>query len=229
MTTHKGGNKVLIFLVMVCLYAATIPDSAFSRDTGELYSAGAPEGSAFFRVLIPGTGLTEKGTETGTVSSVWIGATEFTGLETQTVTPYRPVTTGIHQVVLHGEYTEVVAREGQFYTVALTSDGVLVFEDRKHSRPDRAQIFLYNLSDLDSVRLGTADGATTVIGPTRTGESGVIEVNPIEVELAVLHQDTDVASLGDVGLKRGQSYSVFVMSLDQSTRVRVIQAEILPE
>ena len=185
---------------------------------GGLYGGGAPDDAAYVR-LIHGA------EQTGTITTS-IGDTEYGPLSFATVTPYRPVAAGLYPLRISGRGGELVARDGAYFTIAVLSERLAVFEDPELTDPTQAQLFLYNVAGGTPLELSAADGSTTVIGPVGAGEAEEVLVTPVEAEFAVRNDDQVVADLGDPGLERGQSYSVIVLLSSTGPRVVVEQAEV---
>ncbi len=187
-------RPVLVALVLI----VGIAEPAIRAQEG-LYGAAAPADAAFVRVV---------NAQAQPLPELWVGATRFAALAPQTASPYRPVNPGIHQVFLGTRSEELIPRRGVYYTVMVTRDGLFIVEDTAHTRPDRAQIVLYHFAGGSALSVRTADGTATVIGDVRTGSSGTVQVNAVAVELALFRDGEQLAALGDLGLARGQSYSI---------------------
>ncbi|TVQ96876.1 MAG: hypothetical protein EA403_15590, partial [Spirochaetaceae bacterium] len=101
--------------------------------------------------------------------------------------------------------------------------------DTAHTRPDRAQIVLYNFSGVGPLALRTADGSATVVGDVQPRSSGAVSVNAVPVELALFRNGERLETLGDLGLARGQSFSVIVSAASangEAVRVLIEQARL---
>jgi alginate O-acetyltransferase complex protein AlgF len=205
------------FTILLALCAAA-PATA---ETRSVYGPQAPGDAAFIRLVdaIPGTSQLE----------IEIGATHFEALGWAEVSPYRPVTPDIYQLEAAGNETEIIASSGRYYTVVCTPTAVTVYEDPAHTDPARAQLFLYNLSLLPRIDLRTADGKSTVIAGVRPRSSGLAVVNAVRVPLAVFSGGASIAGLGDLGLERGSSFSIFVLETNQSPHVFTVRARVLVE
>lgn len=204
-------------LTAIVVLMAVVP-SVWAQEG--LYGAAAPADAAFVRVVNAGT---------ESLPELWIGATRFAALDAQTASPYRPVTSGIHQVFVGSRSEELIPRRGVYYTVMVTRDGLAIVEDTTHTRPDRAQIVLYNFSGVGPLGLRTADGSATVVGDVKPGSSGEVSVNAVPVELALFRNGERLETLGDLGLARGQSFSVIVSAASangEAVRVLIEQARL---
>jgi alginate O-acetyltransferase complex protein AlgF len=197
-------------IVLLCLLGA----GSFSlADT--LYGTQAPKDAAFVRVFraVDGSGPLE------------VGARRFDPPRGG-VTPYRPVLPDIYLLRAGGEELELIPRVRRYYTLALTAEGLRVFEDVEHDDPARAQLVLYNLLPQARVELKTADGRSSVIAAVGPGQAGRVNVNPIAVQLGVFGTDGLRAALGDPGLRRGASYSVFVFPGGSGLKAVCLKAEL---
>ena len=128
-----------------------------------------------------------------------------------------------------GMELEIIPVSGRYYTVAVLPDAIVVLEDPAHTDPARAQLFLYNLSSLARVELTTADGKTTVIAGVASRSSGLAVVNAVAARLAVRSGGTQVKAIGDLGLARGSSFSVFVLGGGSSPAVFTLKAAVQVE
>jgi hypothetical protein len=186
-----------------------------------LYGSGAPDDAAFVRIIHATEGA-------GDVSPS-IGDAEFGPLAYTDVSPYRPVATGLFTVSLGSEEVELVAKNGVYYTIAVTPSGATLFEDPEHTDPAESQLFLYNLLAEAPARLYAAGRGTEVIAPVQAGASSQVAINPVAVELVVSVNNEDVANVGDPGLERGQSYSVFVIARGSQADALLEQAQVATE
>jgi alginate O-acetyltransferase complex protein AlgF len=158
-----------------------------------------------------------------------VGAALFGPLQFGQVSPYRPVVADIYVLRAVGKQATIVARPGVYYTAAITNEALYFLEDQTHLDPSRAQLFLYNFSDLPDLTLKTADGKTQVIGPVWPGGSGTVAVNPIRIRFGVFSRGTLIRQVEDLGLARGASFSVFVASKGSAIRVLSARAEVALE
>jgi alginate O-acetyltransferase complex protein AlgF len=142
------------------------------------------------------------------------------------VTPYRPVLPDIYLLRAGGQELELIPQVRHYYTLALTAEGIRVYEDVEHTDPARAQLVLYNLLPRQKVELKTADGRTPVIAAVSPGEAGRVNVNAVPVSLGVFGTVGPLAMLGDPGLRRGASYSVFVFQGDSAPEALCAKAEL---
>ncbi len=204
-------KKVLFFLVLLV-------SSVLAQDEG-LYAPAPPADAAFVRIV--------HALESAPSVTASVGDTAYGDLVFAQASPYRVVLQGT-RLVAAGDVTqdlEVVA--GKFYTLAITVTGIVVIEDAISSNRAKALLSLYNLSDLPTVDLKTADGKTEVLLGVALGTQKSIEVNGITVDLAAL-SETEIQAFPGVKLERGAAYSVIVLGGTTPTAIWV-QSETTTE
>ena len=197
---------------LLCLIAGGLGAQA-AADT--LYGAEAPKDVAFVRVvrLTDGAGPLD------------VGSQRFAPGPGD-VTPYRPVLPDIYLIRSGGREVELIPKVRRYYTLTLTPEGIRIFEDVEHTDPARAQLVLYNLLPSERVDLRTADGRTSVIAGVGPGLAGRVNVNAVPVTLGVFGSAGPLAVVGDPGLSRGGSFSVFVFGSGSAPQVFCAQAEL---
>jgi alginate O-acetyltransferase complex protein AlgF len=205
---NRGGRLV----VLLCIILAGFGTLA-AADT--LYGAEAPKDAAYVRLvrLSDGSGPLD------------VGSKRFDP-PTGGVSPYRPVLPDIYLIRSGGREVELIPKVGRYYTLTLTSEGIRIFEDIEHTDPARAQLVLYNLLPAERVDLRTADGRTSVIAGVGPGSAGRVNVNAVPVSLGVFGSAGLLAVVGDPGLSRGGSFSVFVYGSGSAPQVFCAQAEL---
>ena len=218
---HSGRRPALrpvFFISLAALFSAALPASA---DTRSVYGPEVPGGSAFVRMVnaIPGTQPLR----------LALGATVFDPLPYAAASPYRPVAPDIYQLEAGGQTLEIIPRSGVYYTVVCGRQAITVVEDAAHVDAARAQLFLYNFSTLPAADLKTADGKTGVILGVRPNESGMKVVNAVPVSFSVFSAGSLIGAVGDIGLARGASYSVFVLGDGSSRKVFAVKAAVAAE
>lgn len=134
-----------------------------------------------------------------------------------------PNTASDYYVVLQGEaqleaadISETLSIDaGKFYTLALhmgaAGPAATLLEDALNDNRAKSVVSLYNLSELASLELKTADGETAVVSGVAPLTTASVQVNPVAVNLAVFGGETAVAELGEVALERGALYSAIVL------------------
>ncbi len=206
--------KSIIFVMTVLLAIA------LAQENG-LYAPAPPADAAFIRIIHTAPDAS--------ALSASIGDVTYDELAFATASPYKVVLQG-QRTLTAGEMTEnleVVA--GKFYTLAVTGNGVIVLEDATSTNRAKALLSLYNLSDLPSVDLKTADGKTEVLMDVSAGTQKSIEVNGITVDLAVSSEGTELQAFSGVSLERGAAYSAFVLGTADAPTVIWVQSETATE
>ena len=197
--------------ILLCLLGA----GPAGADT--LYGTQAPKDAAFVRFFrAVGDGPLE------------VGARRFDPPRGG-VTAYRPVLPDIYLLRAGGQELELIPKVRHYYTLALTAEGLRVFEDVEHTDPARAQLVLYDLLPRERVELKTADGGTPVIAAVGPGEAGRVKVNAVPVRLGLFGAAGPLLTIGDPGLRRGASYSVFVFQGGSAPEVLCAKAELAQE
>jgi alginate O-acetyltransferase complex protein AlgF len=201
------NRRGILAILLILLGAGVFADT--------LYGTQAPKDSAFVRFF--------RGIDGGGALDVGGRHLDPTAGE---VTPYRPVPPDIYLLQAGAQEIELIPKTGRYYTVALVTAGLLVIEDVEHTDPARAQLVLYNLLPGGQAELKTADGRTGVIPAVGPGEAGRVNVNAVSVQLGVFGGSGPLALLGDLGLRRGASYSIFVFQKGSAAQVVWARAEL---
>ena len=203
--------------VWIGLFAMFLSAASLSGQQEGLYGSKAPEDAAFVRILNSGT---------SSLPPVPVGATRFERLSPGDVSPYRVLSPGVLIVRAREGEVDIAAGPGEYYTVVVSDAGPSVFRDRRHDDPLRAQLILYNLTEVSPVALKTADGGTEVIPEISTGESASVAVNPVKARLALFSGGDRLADVGAIDMDSGQSYGIFTMERSGGPEVLVEQAEV---
>jgi len=203
---------------LLALLVVSFPLAAANKS---VYGPEVPGDSAFVRIVNAASGAAKLSAE--------LGATSWEPLGFAEASVYRPVTPDIYSFSAGGREVEVIPGSGRYYTIAVLPNDIVVLEDPTHTDPARAQLFLYNFSSLPRVELATADGKTTVIAAVRQNASGLAVVNAVAARLAVKSGGVLVKAIGDLGLARGSSFSVFVLGDAGSPAVFTLKAAVKAE
>jgi alginate O-acetyltransferase complex protein AlgF len=207
-------------IAVLSLLAVFLAPMRAPCDTRSVYGPEVPGNSAFVRMVnaIPGPSQLR----------LELGATRFDPLPYAGVSPYKPVVPDIYQLEAGGSAQEIIPKSGAYYTVVCGQKAITVLQDPAHADPARAQLFLYNLSSLPAVDLKTSDGKTAVILGVAPNASGMKVVNAVTVSFAVFHASARIGTVGDLGLARGSSFSVFVLG-GASPKVFAVKAKVAAE
>lgn len=171
-----------------------------ATDDATLYAPAPPPNSAFVRVLHAGAGA-----EPAKVGTVALGAVESAAASAYAVAP-----SGELVASLGAQSHTLRVAAGGYYSVAWPGGTPTVFKDVPHASRTKALITVYNVSDLPTVALTTADGSIEVVGGVAVGTSGRRELNALAVPLVIRGPSGVVADLGEQVLERGAAYQVVV-------------------
>jgi hypothetical protein len=201
-------------MIGVVLVALAVPLSAQQS----VYGSFAPEDAALVRIVNVDHSREEV--------SMDLGRRRFGPLEYGSVSPYRPVAPALYVTTLGEEEQEILATAGSYLSVILSPEGVSVLEDTEHDDPARAQLVLYNLTSVDEATLLVLPGEQTVISHVPPMGAASRGVNAVTARLAVESEGERIADLGDVALRRGESFSVFVYPAGDRIHTRVVEATV---
>lgn len=211
--------KVSAFILVLLLLGLS-----FAQDEG-LYAPAPPADAAFVRVV--------HAIEGADAVSPTIGAATYAELAFAQSSLYRVVLQGEASLQAGAISHDFTVEAGKFYTVALVSNSgeasVFVLNDEANTNRAKALLVLYNLSDIASVDLKTADGSTPIVVGVAPNSEASIEVNGITVDLAVFNADASLESFAGVKLERGAAYSAIVMGTADDTTVIWVQSATTTE
>ena len=168
-----------------------------------LYDPVLSADSAFVRIL--------QADAAASATQANVGDVVFGGLEYGGVSPYQVVPQGDYTASFGDAALTVTIEAGKFYSLAFTPTGVSALEDPVNGNMTKTMLVLYNLSDVASVDMKTADGSTAVVPGVAAGTQSSILVNPIAVDLAAFANDDAVDTFAGLNLQAGAVYSLVVM------------------
>lgn len=206
-------------LLMLCL-SVLLLGLATAQENG-LYAPAPPADAAFIRLI-------HAAPDAPAVSAT-LGDVSYDELSFATASSYRVVLQGTHTLTAGELSQNLEVAAGKFYTVAITPTGVTVLEDPISTNRAKALLSLYNLSDIASVDLKTADGKTEVLMGVASSTQKNIEVNGITVDLAVSSEGADLQAFPGVSLERGAAYSAIVLGTSDAPTVIWVQSETVTE
>ena len=213
-------NRALPLFTTIALLCLASGGLAGQEDEGGLYGSSAPGDAAFVRLV---NARSEGGVSTS------IGGSDFGPVPAAGASPYRPVAVGLFTVRIAERSVELITEDAAYYTIALTDAALLVFDDPEHTDPAEAQLFLYNLTSGPDLTLVASERQTDITDAVSAGESTQVTVTPVAVNLALSSAATDLIELGDPGLERGESYSVFAFGEGDEIDAFVKQATVATE
>lgn len=183
------------------LLLATLGGAALAESPEQaLYAPAPPNGSAFVRVV-----------NTGGAAPLQVAGRPIGPLEAGTTSAYLVAMAGEREVKLGTASVKFTAEAGYFYTLA-PRDGQLVLQaDPVNRNLAKANITLYNFTELPSLSLRTADGATVLVDAVAPFAQGSRAVNAISVDLAVFADGAALHALPGLKLESGNAYSAVVI------------------
>lgn len=202
---------ITLLAVLFCL--------ALAQDEG-LYAPAPPADAAFVRLIHAAPAAA---TVAASVSDSSYGDISFSQ-----VTPYRVVIQGDRNVSAGSLTQDIQVEAGKFYTLVVR-DEVTVLEDAANDDRAKALLTLYNLSDMESIDLKTADASTDVISSVAPGAQASIAVNGISVALGVFSNGEAISLFDETQLERGAAYSVFVLGTADAPTAVFVQSETTTE
>ena len=130
---------------------------------------------------------------------------------TQGVSPYVNVQVGSAEVSSGGKSMVMNVEPGKYYTVTMGQGGVRVFSDLVKRDPAKAQLYLYNLSDLSSVDLFVPAAKAVALKDVAVGKSKDVALKaPLSLAFEIQHDGAAVASTETIDLKRKAAYSIVI-------------------
>ncbi|MGL4608594.1 MAG: alginate O-acetyltransferase AlgF [Trueperaceae bacterium] len=186
-----------------------------------LYAPAPPADAAFVRIL-------HAAPDADAIRAT-VGAVSYDELGFGAASSYKVVLQGA-QTLTAGEVTsDLEVAAGKFYTLAITASGVMMLEDAVSTNRAKALVIMYNLTDIPSVDLKTADSTTEVLMGVAPGTQKSIEVNGITVDLVALSGDVELGAFPGTTLEREAAYSVFVLGTADAPQVVWVQSETVTE
>ncbi|MEZ4629476.1 MAG: alginate O-acetyltransferase AlgF [Deinococcales bacterium] len=206
-----------VFLLLLLFSAA------FAQDEG-LYPDPPPADAAFVRIIqaIPNAESLD----------IDFGDQDFPALSYAELSDY--------YIVLQGEYPLKLSQEqmievsaGAYYSLVIQGDEdgqkALLIEDPMNDNRAKALLTLYNLSDLESIDMKTADDKEIeIILGVAPGTVASRAVNGIKVSLGAFAAGEKLGSVDDMQLERGAVYSMILLGAqDSSTLVWKLTETVL--
>lgn len=186
---------------LMSLLAATVLAWIPMQAAAQLYTKGAPPGSAYIRVL--------NGTPAQSPAG-FIGETAQPSLAAFTAGNFTFLPPGDYTVQI-GSRKEVFKLAGdRFYSVAYLPDGLKSFELEGFKSQLKAMIVMMNLLPGQTLSLKTADGKVTVLDSIAPFKAGQREINPLSVSLAIFEGDRKLADVPATIFERGKASSLIV-------------------
>lgn len=197
--------------VFIAVFAAAV--AAQAQDAG-LYGRAADPDASFVRVV-----AFEQQTAT-------IGGKPVS--PSQGVSPYVNVDPGAVSVSSGGISATLNVEPGKYYTMTMGADGERVFSDSVKSDPAKAQLYLYNLSDLPNVDLFVPAAKAVALKGVAAGQSKDVALKaPLSLAFEVQKDGYTVASVDAIDLKRKAGYSIVITGADGQYKAVALENNLL--
>lgn len=145
------------------------------------------------------------------------------------VSPYVTVKPGDVEMSVGAESTQITADPGKYYTYAKLSNGEgKLYVDGVKDDPSKAQVYLYNLSDLPAVDLVVPAAKTTAIKAVASGTSQSVSLRaPLSLGFSVQQDGKTIAETAKVDLKRRAGFSIVLSGSKGDYRVVVAENHMI--
>lgn len=180
-------------VVLLCLAGV---DRADAQDAG-LYGKATDPLASFVRVV-----------------SLDASASVIAGISVESqhgVSPYVNVEPGEVEISAGTRISRVDVQPGSFYTLAVTASGDSFFKDPVKNDPAKAQVYLYNLSDLDGIDLFVPAAKVIAVEAVPSGASKDIALRaPLSLDFEIRKDGIALAPPFTIELKRRSGYTVIL-------------------
>ncbi|MDP9811534.1 alginate O-acetyltransferase complex protein AlgF [Rhizobium tibeticum] len=180
----------------VAMLALVTPITGLAQDAG-LYGKPVDPNGSFIRIV-----------DINASSAVIAGAqvANFT----EGVSPYVTVKPGDVDMSIGSESTKVTADPGKYYTYAKLSDGQgKLYVDGVKDDPSKAQVYLYNLTDLQTVDLVVPVANATALKAVASGTSQSVSLRaPLSLVFVIQQDGKTIAETEKINLKRRAGFSI---------------------
>lgn len=197
--------------VFIAVFAAAV--AAQAQDAG-LYGRAVDPNASFVRVV-----AFEQQT-------AMIGGKPVS--PSQGVSPYVNVDPGAVSVSSGGTNATLNVEPGKYYTMTMGADGERVFSDSVKSDPAKAQLYLYNLSDIPNVDLFVPAAKAVALKGVAAGQSKDVALKaPLSLAFEVQKDGYTVASVDAIDLKRKAGYSIVITGADGQYKAVALENNLL--
>lgn len=199
-----------IFAAGTLLVASSYSDG-LAQDSG-LYGKPMDPNSSFIRVL------------DASASSAIIAGASIENFS-DGVSPYVNVKPGEVEMSLGAKTAKVTAEPGKYYTYAALADGqTKLYTDAVKDDPSKAQVYLYNLSDLKAVDLVVPAAKATALKAVAQGEAQSVSLRaPLSLSFAIQEGGKTVAETSKVDLKRRSGFTIVLSGSAGNYRVIALE------
>lgn len=173
-----------------------LPTLSLAQDAG-LYGKPIDPNGSFIRIL-----------DTNASAAV-IAGSQVAGFD-DGVSPYVAVKPGNVDMSIGAESINITAAPGKYYTYAKLSDGQpKLYVDGVKDDPSKAQVYLYNLSDLEAIDLAVPAANATAIKGVASGTSESVSLRaPLNLSFAIQQGGKTITQTDKIELKRRAGFSI---------------------
>jgi len=199
--------------VFLAASALMLSEGGFAAaDDAGLYAKPVDPNSSFVRIVDP------------QATSVVIAGLSLNDLD-QGLSPYVIVKPGEIEMSVGLEKATLKTEPGKYYTYARTADGRQKFYvDAVKDDPSKAQVYLYNLSDLHMADLFVPAAKTIALKDVAAGEAGVVLLRaPLALSFAIQSDGKTVLETATVDLKRRSGFSIVLTGTSGNYHVVAVE------
>ena len=204
-------SKVLPFAVFAASVTASL--TAHAQDAG-LYGRADDPNASFVRVVTFDQ-------QTATIGGKPVSPDKG-------VSAYVNVDPGSVEVSSGGKNAVVKVEPGKYYTMTIGADGERVFTDIVKNDPAKAQLYLYNLSDIPNVDLFVPAAKALALKGVAKGESKDVALKaPLSLAFEVQKDGAAVASIEPIDIKRKAGYSIVIRGTNGQYKAVALENNLL--
>lgn len=208
-------QKILTILASLFILSNYIQADESNAD---LYDAVAPADSAFVRII---------NLSNSTISATLTGKVNPQRIAVNQLGNYRFVTPGKHKVSTEKTSIDLDLKANSAVTLVYENNQLTLINDQFSNEPRKAQIAFYNLTN-QPLALKTADGKQEVISTLNKNQTASRKINEIKIAFAAYLGSKKIIDYPINFLKKGGSYSYFVIPQGTSYKAIAQQSGIDP-
>ena len=146
----------------------------------------------------------------------------------QGVSPYVNVDPGSIEISSGGKNASMKVEPGKYYTMTIGPDGERIFSDTVKNDPAKAQLYLYNLSDIPNIDLFVPAAKALALKGVESGQSKDVALKaPLSLAFEVQKDGTKVAGTDPIDIKRKAGYSIVVTGANGQYKAVALENNLL--
>ncbi|KQV70464.1 alginate O-acetyltransferase AlgF [Rhizobium sp. Root1220] len=191
------ARAILVFAVGTLSFVSNY-SVGLTQDSG-LYGKPTDPNSSFIRIL------------DATASSAIIAGSSIENFS-DGVSPYVNVKPGEVEMSIGPKTATVTAEPGKYYTYAALAGGqTKLYTDAVKDDPSKAQVYLYNLSDIKAVDLVVPAARATALTAVALGTAQSVSLRaPLSLSFAIQESGKTVAETAKIDLKRRSGFTIVI-------------------